>query len=574
MTRTISLKFFTRTSRVGVAVTKLTAANLIETILRPIDIVSDTLERKLGLFSVVIISLSAMLGSGLFVLPALIMLDLGGGTPVAGIWLAYLIAALAIMPAACSKGELSTAMPTSGGSYVYIERTFGPMIGTIAGIGLWSASMLKSAFALIGFKAYLWVLEELLGVSINLQLSALILLALIVVINILGVSRIKKVQTPIVLAVVIFMFVLSIWAMLTMEMNWDAAFGKDAFGTSWKDVAHASGVVFVAYAGVTKIAAVGGEIKNPSRNIPYGMILSLIIACILYVFISIVMVASVDVTGYMNADGTAREDPLYVLSHAIGGSTVGVISAVFAVTVLTATALAGILATSRFPFAMARDNLLPQSLENVHPKFKTPHLAIIGTGLAMAASITFLPVHDVAKLASGFKILIFIVINACVIVLRNSAKSHTWYKPEWKSPLYPFMQIIGIISGIILLVMMGSKAYIGGLAAIVLGLVIYKTYGEGNVNAEITPWETFKLMIVKPDIVEKRRIFSAFHAADVDNNSSLNLREFTSAISALGINANEHFALRRYFHEADVDRDGSIDIDEFCNFIGLIQESE
>ena len=221
----------------GVTVTKLTAANLIDTILRPIDIVSDTLERKLGLFSVVIISLSAMLGSGLFVLPALVMLDLGGGIPVAGIWLAYLIAALAIMPAACSKGELSTAMPSSGGSYVYIERTFGPMVGTIAGIGLWSASMLKSAFALIGFKAYLWVLEELLGVSINLQLSALILLALIVIINILGVSRIKKVQTPIVLAVVIFMFALSIWAMLTMEMNWGVAFDKEAFGTSWEDVA-------------------------------------------------------------------------------------------------------------------------------------------------------------------------------------------------------------------------------------------------------------------------------------------------------------------------------------------------
>ena len=558
----------------GVTVTKLTAANLIDTILRPIDIVSDTLERKLGLFSVVIISLSAMLGSGLFVLPALVMLDLGGGIPVAGIWLAYLIAALAIMPAACSKGELSTAMPSSGGSYVYIERTFGPMVGTIAGIGLWSASMLKSAFALIGFKAYLWVLEELLGVSINLQHSALILLALIVIINILGVSRIKKVQTPIVLAVMIFMFALSIWAMLTMEMNWGVAFDKEAFGTSWEDVAYASGVVFVAYAGVTKIAAVGGEIKNPSRNIPYGMILSLIIACILYVFLSIVMVASVDVTAYMNADGTAREDPLYVLSYAIGGSTMGVIAAVFAVTVLTATALAGILATSRFPFAMARDNLLPQSLENVHPKFKTPHLAIIGTGLAMAASITFLPVHDVAKLASGFKIIIFIVINACVIVLRNSSKSHTWYKPEWKSPLYPYMQILGIISGIILLIMMGSKAFIGGLCAIILGLAIYKTYGKGHINPEITPWETFKLMIIKPDIVEKRRVFAAFHAADVDNNSSLNLREFTSAISALGIDANERFALREYFHQADKDSDGTIDIDEFCDFIGLIRESE
>ena len=86
------------------------------------------------MFSVVIISLSAMLGTGLFVLPALVMVDMGGGTvPVSGIWLAYMLAALAMLPAAVSKGELSTAMPSSGGSYVYIERTFGPLVGTIAG---------------------------------------------------------------------------------------------------------------------------------------------------------------------------------------------------------------------------------------------------------------------------------------------------------------------------------------------------------------------------------------------------------------------------------------------------------
>ncbi len=555
--------------------TRRTAADIIDAILKPIDIVSDTLERKLGLFSVVIISLSAMLGSGLFVLPALVMLDLGGGVvPVAGIWLAYLIAAFTIMPAACSKGELATAMPASGGSYIYIERTFGPLIGTIAGIGLWSSSMLKSVFALIGFKAYLWVLEELLNVTIPLEISALILLALITIINILGVSRIKKVQTPIVLALVAYMLILSIWAMLTMEMNWGAAFGKDAFGTSWQDVAHSAGIVFVAYAGVTKIAAVGGEIKNPSKNIPYGIILSLIIACIFYVFLTIVMVASVAPIDYMNADGTAREDPLYVFSYAIGGSAVGVFSAVFAVTVLTATALAGIMATSRFPFAMARDNLLPAALENVHHKFKTPHLSIMGTGLAMALSITLLPVQDVVKIASGFKILIFIVINACVIVLRSSSKSHRWYNPEWKSPLYPYMQIFGIITGIILIAMMGTKAYIGGFAAIILGLAIYKTYGSGHINPDITPWETFKMMLIKPDMVEERRILAAFNAADVDGNKSLNMREFMSAISALGVDSNELSTLREYFHQADKNRDGTIDLDSFYDFIGLIDESE
>ncbi len=449
------------------------ARDVIEFVYRRIDFVSETLERKLGMASVVIISLSAMLGSGLFVLPALAMLDMGGGTtPVGGIWLAYLVAAFIVLPGAISKGELATAMPSSGGSYVYIERTFGPLIGTISGLGLWANFMLKSAFALIGFKAYLCVLERILNITINIESAALILLLLIVIINILGLKRIKKVQTPIVLTSVLFLFMLCIWAIITMDLDWSLVFSKDAFGTGWKSVAHTSAFVFVAYAGVTKIAAVGGEIKDPSRNIPYGILLSLLISCLLYVSISIVMVAAIEPSAYMN-NGEAREDPIYVFANAVGGHTVGVIAAVLAVTTMTSMALAGIMASSRFPFAMARDNLLPEALENVHPKYETPHLAIIGTGIAMAAAITLLPVGDIAKLASGFKIMIFIVINCCVIVLRRASKTHSWYNPKWKSPLYPTFQLIGIIGGIVLIYLMGEKAFVGAAACCLFGLITY-----------------------------------------------------------------------------------------------------
>jgi len=149
---------------------RLSPKEVIGIVLQPLEMVSETLERKLGLFSVVILSLSAMLGSGLFVLPSLAMMELGDGNlPLGGIWLAYLFAGLVILPGAISKSELASAMPSSGGAYVYIEKTFGPIIGTISGLGLWANFMLKSAFALIGFRAYLWVLEGILDVSINLD---------------------------------------------------------------------------------------------------------------------------------------------------------------------------------------------------------------------------------------------------------------------------------------------------------------------------------------------------------------------------------------------------------------------
>ena len=552
------------------------ARGVIDFVYRRIDHVSDTLERKLGMASVVIISLSAMLGSGLFVLPALAMLDMGGGTtPVGGIWLAYLVAAFIVLPGAISKGELATAMPSSGGSYVYIERTFGPLIGTISGLGLWANFMLKSAFALIGFKAYLWVLEGILNITINIESAALILLLFIVIINILGLKRIKKVQTPIVLTSVLFLFFLCIWAMITMDLDWSVAFSKDAFGSGWESVAHTSAFVFVAYAGVTKIAAVGGEIKDPSRNIPYGILLSLLISCVLYVSISIVMVAAMDPSVYMD-NGYAREDPIYVFANAVGGETIGLIAAVLAVTTMTSMALAGIMASSRFPFAMARDNLLPEALENVHPKYETPHLAIIGTGIAMAGAITLLPVGDIAKLASGFKIMIFIVINCCVIVLRRASKTHSWYKPEWKSPLYPIFQIIGIVGGIVLIYLMGEKAFIGAAACCLFGLVTYYSYGKSRAHPMLTPWRTVRTEFTNSEQYEREKSWLVFHAScSKAQPGHLTLHEFIHAMEVLSPEM-EHFHLRNLFHEIDANNDGIIDVDEFLESFdeGLLNNSE
>ncbi|MFQ3360137.1 MAG: APA family basic amino acid/polyamine antiporter [Candidatus Thalassarchaeaceae archaeon] len=548
---------------------RFSPSELFGIVLQPIEQASGVLERKLGLFSVVIISISAMLGSGLFVLPALAMLQMGGGSsPAGGIWLAYLLAALVILPAAISKSELATAMPVSGGSYVFIERTFGPLIGTISGLGLWGTFMLKSSFALIGFKAYLWVIEDIMKLDINLEYASLILLVLIVVINILGVKRIKKVQTPIVLISTLFLFLTCILAIFTVELNWNAVFSRDAFGSGWESVASTAAFVFVSYAGVTKIAAVGGEIKNPSNNIPKGILLSLLLCSALYVFVTLIMAASVDPSFYME-EGTlhAREDPVYIFANEVGGYNFGILASLLAVLTMTSMALAGIMASSRFLFAMARDSLLPDFLEDVHGKFETPHWAIISTGLAMGLAITFLPVHDVAELASGFQIMIFIIINCSVIILRLSRRSHSWYDPEWKSPLFPFFQVIGIITSAVLLYLMGTKAIYGAVATIILGSIMYYSYGKRHQKPEITPWNTFRLMLINPDQVEHRRRYAAFHAADIEGTNHLNLHEFIAAMTALGYKGDDVDALRSYFHSIDSNFDGVIDIDEFLTYV-------
>ncbi|MEC7458292.1 MAG: amino acid permease [Candidatus Thermoplasmatota archaeon] len=558
--------------------------DLVGIVLTPRDTESDGLERKLGLFSVIVISLSAMIGSGLFVLPALAMLELGGGdSPLGGVWLAYLVAAFLVIPGAVSKSELSTAMPTSGGSYVYVQKTFGPLIGTVAGLGLWANFMLKSAFALIGFKAYLWVIEDLLGMDIDIEAAAIILLAIIVGINILGVKKIKKVQIPIVIFSASYLFALCVYAIAYHDLDWSAVASRDSFG-SWDDVAATSAFVFVSYAGVTKIAAVAGEVKSPERNLPYGILLSLLFSCLLYVLVTMVMAAAVPPSEFMHGEHGASEDPIYIFAEAVGGETVGKIAAILAVVTMTSMALAGILASSRFPFAMSRDNLLPPFLESVHQRFGTPHWAIIGTGVAMGLAITFLPVHDVAELASGFKIMIFMLINGCVIVLRTSSDSHKWYDPKWKTPwpLYPAVQLFGIFGGGALLYLMGSKSLVGASAAIVLGLIIYNGYGRNRVDAQITPWETVRLMLTNADEAERRRLFAAFYDADEERDGQLNLDQFVSAFKALGYiegggpnipddaivlsktrNRRGDQLIGDVFGKGDTDKDGLISIEEF-----------
>ena len=560
--------------------------DLVGIVLTPRDTESDGLERKLGLFSVIVISLSAMIGSGLFVLPALAMLELGGGdSPLGGVWLAYLVAAFLVIPGAVSKSELSTAMPTSGGSYVYVQKTFGPLIGTVAGLGLWANFMLKSAFALIGFKAYLWVIEDLLGMDIDIEAAAIILLAIIVGINILGVKKIKKVQIPIVIFSAGYLFALCVYAIAYHDLDWSAVASRDSFG-SWDDVAATSAFVFVSYAGVTKIAAVAGEVKSPERNLPYGILLSLLFSCLLYVLVTMVMAAAVPPSEYMHGEHGASEDPIYIFAEAVGGETVGKIAAILAVVTMTSMALAGILASSRFPFAMSRDNLLPPFLESVHQRFGTPHWAIIGTGVAMGLAITFLPVHDVAELASGFKIMIFMIINGCVIVLRTSSDSHKWYDPKWKTPwpLYPAVQLFGIFGGGALLYLMGSKSLVGASAAIVLGLIIYNGYGRNRVDAQITPWETVRLMLTNADEAERRRLFAAFYDADEERDGQLNLDQFVSAFKALGYiegggpnipddaivlsktrNRRGDQLIGDVFGKGDTDKDGLISIEEFLD---------
>ena len=416
-----------------------------------------TLERRLGLGSVIGISVGAMLGSGLFVLPGLAAAKTG-----ASVWLAYLVAGLCVLPAALSKSELATAMPVAGGTYYYVDRSFGPLISTITGLGLWLALLLKSAFALVGFGAYLSVFTDAPVVPIGLAL-----LVLIVGLNVVGVRKVGKAQAWVVTVSVIALVLAFGLSLVTADLRLlENPFSHGAVG-----FVNTVSFVYISYAGVTKVAAIAEEVEDPNRNLPLGILLSLGGVSILYVGVTFGLVANVPLD---QLAGDLR--PIHTMVKEIAGAELGIVAAVIGVVTMVSMANAGLLASSRFPFAMGRDDLLPRALAKVSARFMTPVVSIIVTGAVMGIAIVFLDVAGIAKLASALTIAAFVIVNFAVIVLRETGVQ--WYKPTFRSPAYPFVQIIGIVLGAGLLVALGWKSAIAIGGVTVIGLVTFMVYGR------------------------------------------------------------------------------------------------
>ena len=420
------------------------------------------LERDLGLPSVLAISIGAMIGSGIFILPAL-ALGIAGPAVV----LAYAFAGLLVVPAALSKSEMATAMPEAGGTYIYIERGMGPLLGTVAGVGTWFSLSFKGALALVGGVPYL-----LLLVDLPLKPVALGLAAALILVNVVGAKQTGRLQ----LVIVVVMLAALGWFAAGSAPGVQSANYANFFADGLGGLLAATGLVFVSYAGVTKVASIAEEVEDPGRNIPLGILGSLGFTTALYVAIVTVLVGVTDpgsVAGSLTPVAVAAEATL---------GRAGVVAVILAaILALISTANAGILSSSRYPFAMSRDKLAPPLLSTVSGRFGTPVASITLTGAVLLVLIAFVPILDIAKLASAFQIMVFALINLAVVAFREGS---TEYDPEFTSPLYPWVQVFGAVTGVLLLTQMGAIALVGA-AVITLGsLLWYVVYVRPRVDRE------------------------------------------------------------------------------------------
>jgi amino acid transporter len=467
---------------------------------RNIGLMSDSdLERNLGLPATIAISMGSMIGSGIFILP-------GVAFKVAGpsVVFAFLLGGLLTVPAALSAAELATAIPESGGSYTYIQRGMGPVIGTVAGVGNWMVLNFKTALALVGglpYLVFLFPAIEDFGSSLGpVELSAVVILSVVLTvlftaINVAssdGAGQAQNVIVLVMMAVLGLVIVVSLPDVATSDPTTVTEF--DSAGSFLA----ATSLVFVAYAGVIKVTSVAEEIKNPSRNIPLGIIISLAVTTFVYVAVTYIAIDVVDVTGLIAGDTPISEGGLAdngegaiiaIAAENIIGAPGAVLVVAAALLALASTANSGILSASRYPFAMARDGLANSEFGQVNPATDTPIVSVLVTGGAVVFMVVFLPIDEVARFGAAFQIIVFVLVSGAVIGFREANPGE--YSPSYIAPAYPYLQLFGVFSGIGLLTQLGGLAFAGTIVITALSVVYYYAYArlqpstEGTVKTEL-----------------------------------------------------------------------------------------
>lgn len=432
------------------------------------------LKKELKLFDVYAISTGAMFSSGFFLLPGLAAAQTGPS-----VILAYFVAGVLILPAMFSVAELSTAMPRAGGAYYFIDRSLGPLFGTVGGFGSWLALIFKSAFALIGMGAYIAIFIDLPITPVAITLTIFFGIT-----NVIGAKESSWLQNVMVATLVSILFFyifqgafavfnLDFFDVVRDEFTPFFQFGPQGFFAT-------IGFVFVSYAGLTKVASVSEEVQNPDRNIPLGMMLSLATATFIYVVGVFIMVLLLDPEA-LHSDltpvATAGEEFLTWLPGNIGL----ILVVIAAIAAFASTANAGIMSAARYPLAMARDELIPTYFSKLG-RFGTPTIATVATTIIMIFLLVAFNVESVAKLASAFQLLLFGILNISVVVMRESKIEG--YDPGFKSPWYPWMQIAGFFICLFLIAEMGLLSIIFTIAIAAVSVVWYFNYSKDKVNRE------------------------------------------------------------------------------------------
>lgn len=484
------------------------------------------MKRTLGAFALTCIGIGAIIGAGIFSLtgtaaagqsfaskletPVLnfiqawmsgseVLLGRSGAGPA--IALSFIVAGVACAFAAFCYAELASMIPISGSAYTYSYATLGEIIAWIIGWDLileyavgnmavavsWSQYFVQFCGSLFHLKFPLWlvmdhttalqkissnsadlanysssVLPAIGGHSIAFNLPAIIIVAAVTALLVYGIRESAGANTLIVIiktAVVIF--VIAFGAFMVNPPNWHPFVPNGFTG-----VMSGAAIVFFAFIGFDAVSTTAEETKNPQRDMPIGIIASLIICTLLYVLVSIILTGIKHYTSYLNdaaAVASAFNSKPWAQALVSAGALAGT----------TSVLLVFQLGQPRIFMAMARDGLLPRYFSRIHPRFRTPHITTIWTGIVVAAVAAVVDIGSLADLTNIGTLFAFILVCLGVIVLRKTAPQRP--RP-FRVPMVPLFPILGVILCFVLMLSLPVETWIRFFVWLVIGLVIYFLY--------------------------------------------------------------------------------------------------
>ena len=428
------------------------------------------LKKSIGTFGVFSIASGAMISSGIFILPGLAFAKTGPA-----LFLSYLLAGCMGLLGMLSMLELTTAMPKAGGDYFIINKTFGPLMGTVSGILGWVALSLKSSFAVYGIAE---IIEIYTGITP--VLSGLFLCVLFAAVNIKGAGEAARFQISMVVALILLISVYVISGIPHIHREYFKTAGHADIMAVFKT----AGFVFISFGGLLKAANMSEEVKDPRRNLPAGFIGSVLVVTVLYVAMVLVMTGTLTGSFFSRSRTPAADSARITMGNA------GYISVLIASGLaFFTTANAGVMAASRYPMALSADSLMPSAFGKINPHTGTPVLSILVTSVLIYLAL-LLPLEILVEAASTVILSSYILTNLSVIIFRESRITN--YTPSFKTPFYPWLQIVSIVIFTIFISGMGISATAMSLLLLAAGMSVYVMYGRHRARKESALLHLFK----------------------------------------------------------------------------------
>src|SRR5881296_3172708 len=448
------------------------------------------LKRALGATNLTALGIGAIIGTGIFVLTGTVAAQNAGPAVV----LSFVLAGVASIFAALCYSEFASLVPMAGSAYTYGYATLGEVFAWIIGWDLILEYALGAVTVSIGWSGYVVSFLHDIGIDIPAQLSAargtlimladgtqvaaifnlpaVIIIAIVTTLLVIGIKESANVNNVIVFikVAVVLLFIVAA-AHAVNPANWHPFMppntgNRGEFG--WTGVMAGAGLVFFAYIGFDAVSTAAQEAKNPQKDMPVGIIGSLLICTVLYILVSGIA------TGVVPYKELNVPDPIAVAADRAGMGWMSSLIKLGAIAGLSSVILVMLLGQSRVFWSMSRDGLLPQFVNKIHPKFQTPYITSIVTGIGVAFFAAILPIRDAGSLVSIGTLLAFVIVSIGVLVLRIREPN---LPRAFKTPWVWFVAPAGAISALYLMVSLPWRTWERLIIWFVIGMFVYFFYG-------------------------------------------------------------------------------------------------